>query len=67
MKHSEIYDKHQDRRSLGSKRKRTNENLDKVARKARVSFKNYVREIKDAELEDYYDDEEDSYADVVEK
>ena len=62
MKHSEIYDKHQDRR-VGTKKKRTNENLDPVARKARVSFKNYVREIRNAELEDYgYEDDE--YTDV---
>lgn len=62
MKHSEIYDKHQDRRT-GSKKKRANENLDPVVRKARVSFKNYVREIRNAELEEYgYED--DDYADV---
>lgn len=58
MKHSEIYDKHTDRRksTKSTKPKKTGEQ-DKWDRKARVSFKNYVRSIKDAERADFEDDE----------
>lgn len=59
MKHSEIYDKHQDRRKETKKKKAGDQ--DKWDRKARVSFKNYVREVRQADLEaelDELDDEQ---------
>lgn len=54
MKHSEIYDKHEDRRKKGSPKKKGEH--DKWDRKARVSFKNYVRSLRDTELENEADD-----------
>ncbi len=57
MKHSEIYDKHADRKNgKPKKRKPEGEHWD---RKARVSFKNYVRDLKHADLEEGLDDYED--------
>ena len=56
MKHDEIYDKHSDRRK-SAKPKKTSEQ-DKWDRKARVSFKNYVRSVRDDELAGELDDEE---------
>lgn len=54
MKHQEIYDKHSDQRK-GNGRKKFKEGVDKMARKARVSFKNYVRELEEELLEDDLD------------
>ena len=59
MKHSEIYDKHADRRKGGKSKKRVNENRDSWERHARVSFKNYVREVRQADLETDLDDIDD--------
>lgn len=56
MKHSEIYDKHADRRKGGKQKKRMNEGGDNWDRHARVSFKNFVREIRHADLEADLDD-----------
>lgn len=61
MKHFEVYDKHADRRKgVGKQKKKLNEH-DKWDRKARVSFKNYVKQLRDSELEnddgDYDSDE----------
>lgn len=47
MKHSEIYDKHADRRKIGGKPKKFKEGKDLEARQRRVSFKNYVRELEE--------------------
>jgi hypothetical protein len=55
MKHSEIYDKHADRRKGGSKPKKFKESKDLDARHRRASFKNYVRELEDELLEDDLD------------
>lgn len=54
MKHDEIYDKHDDRRKAPKKKKPKEH--DKWDRKARVSFKNYVRQLHDDDLEDEMDD-----------
>ncbi len=54
MKHSELYDKHADRKSAKPKKKPGE--TDKWDRKARVSFKNYVRDLRHADLEDDLDD-----------
>lgn len=59
MKHSEIYDKHADRKSTKSKKKK-HETGDKWDRHARVSFKNYVRDVRQAEAEADLDDEDDA-------
>lgn len=57
MKHSEIYDKHVDRRKPAGKQKKKNSDNDGWEnRKARVSFKNHIRNIRQAELEDDIDD-----------
>ena len=58
MKHSEIYDKHADRK-VASKPKKRKQESDQWDRKARVSFKNYVRNLKQADLEEDLDDYED--------
>ena len=58
MKHDEIYDKHSDRRKSVKAKKKTPEQ-DKWDRKARVSFKNYVRNVRDEELASELDDEDD--------
>lgn len=58
MKHTEIYDKHADRRSKKPKKKFTEAN-DRLARKQRVSFKNYVRELDEALLEEDLELEDD--------
>lgn len=54
MKHAEIYDKHEDRKNKGPKKK-FKESMDREARQRRVSFKNYVRELE----EDLLDQETD--------
>ena len=59
MKHSEIYDKHSDRRKSAKPKKRVNESRDNWDRHARVSFKNFVRELRQADLEADLDDYED--------
>lgn len=59
MKHTEIYDKHVDRRKAVKSKKKRGGDQDNWDRKARVSFKNYVRDIRQAELEDDLDDFED--------
>lgn len=59
MKHSDIYDKHADSRKNGKTKKKFNEGLDKIARKARASFKNYVRELEEGLLEDDLDAPDD--------
>lgn len=64
MKHSEIYDKHADRRQGKKSKKRVNES-DNWDRHARVSFKNYVRDLRQADLEAEFDDYEDD-ADLTE-
>jgi hypothetical protein len=51
MKHSEIYDKHTDRRKSDRKPNKLKEGKDFDARQRRVSFKNYVRELEDDLLE----------------
>lgn len=51
LRHGEIYDKHVDRRKSSKHKKKFNENYDREARKRRVSFKNYVREIEEHLLE----------------
>jgi hypothetical protein len=56
VKHSEIYDKHQDRRKENRAKKKKHTDSDKWDRKSRVSFKNYVRDIRQTELEDDADD-----------
>lgn len=44
----------------GPKRKKTNESADILARKRRVTFKNYIRELEEEELlNDDLEDEED--------
>lgn len=58
MKHTEIYDKHADRRSKKPKKK-VNEAADKLARRQRVSFKNYVRELEEELLEQDMELEDD--------
>lgn len=60
MKHSEIYDKHADRRQKGQKPKKKKGSGEWDDRHHRVSFKNYVRQIRDKELEDEddFDDEQ---------
>ena len=56
MKHDEIYDKHVDQRKKAKfKKKKTNESRDFEARKQRVSFKNYVRQVEEELLEDEED------------
>lgn len=62
MKHSEIYDKHADRKA--NKPKKRKQEGDQWDRKARVSFKNYVRTLKQADLEEDLDDYEDD-ADLI--
>jgi len=57
MKHSEIYDKHTDRRKGGGKPKKFKENKDFDARQRRVSFKNYVRELEEELLEQDLNDD----------
>jgi hypothetical protein len=62
MKHSEIYDKHADRRKSCGKPKKFKEGKDLDARQRRVSFKNYVRALEEELLEqdlntDYADDD----------
>lgn len=53
MKHSDIYDKHADNRKVDKpKRKKFVEGRDFEARKRRVSFKNYVRDLEEEFLED---------------
>lgn len=56
MKHSEIYDKHSDRRKGNGKLKKFKEGKDSDARRVRVSFKNYVRELEEELLEQDLDD-----------
>jgi len=57
MKHSEIYDKHSDRRQK-QKPKKKKSSGEWEDRHARVSFKNYVRNVRDRELEDEDEDDE---------
>lgn len=59
MKHSEIYDKHANRKDSVKPKKRKQEG-DNWDRKARVSFKNYVRSVKQADLEEDLDYEDDA-------
>lgn len=54
MKHAEIYDKHEDRKSKAPKKK-FKEGVDREARHRRVSFKNYVRELEEELLDDDLD------------
>lgn len=63
MKHSEIYDKHADRRSRGKTKKRVTEKNENWDRYARVSFKNYVRDVRISELEEDLDDYDYDYED----
>jgi len=46
----------------GPRRKKTNESEDDLARKRRVTFKNYIRELEEDLLEDDLDVEEDDVA-----
>jgi hypothetical protein len=56
MKHSEIYDKHVDnRKSNKAPKKKFKEGMDRDARRQRVSFKNYVRELGEELLDDDLD------------
>lgn len=57
MKHAEIYDKHADRKNKPPKKK-FKESVDRDARRRRVSFKNYVRELEEDFLEDDLDDDQ---------
>ena len=47
----------------GQRRKKTNESEDILARKRRVTFKNYIRELEEDLLEDDLDGELDAYSD----
>lgn len=58
MKHSEIYDKHQDRRKDVKAKKKKPGEQDRWDRKARVSFKNYVRQVRDNELAEELDEDD---------
>lgn len=57
MKHSEIYNKHEDHRKGGGKPKKKGEKTDRVDRLARTSFKRYVQSLKTADLEEDLDDD----------
>jgi len=53
VKHSEIYDKHDDRRKAARKpKKKGSDKSDRIDRLARVSFKKYVQNVRQAELEE---------------
>lgn len=57
MKHEEIYDKHVDNRKCAkAPKKKFKEGMDRDARRQRLSFKNYVRELEEEFLEDDLDD-----------
>lgn len=56
MKHAEIYDKHADQRKRTKHKKKKLGEHDEWDRRARTSFKNYVRDLRQAELEDELDD-----------
>ena len=57
MKHSEIYDKHADHRDRTGKFKKLKERKDQDARRSRVNFKNYVRELEEELLEQDLNDD----------
>jgi hypothetical protein len=60
MKHDEIYDKHSDHRKSAKTPKKKDKKGDPGERKSRVSFKNYVRQLRDDELANEDPDDLDS-------
>lgn len=60
MKNIELFDKHVDRRKAPKKKQRTFEKEDTAtSRAARVSFKNYIRELEESLLDDDLDETTD--------
>jgi uncharacterized protein (DUF1919 family) len=57
MKREEIYDKHADRRKNQHPKSKKRNQIDWEERRSRVSFKNYIRKIRDKELEEELEDE----------
>lgn len=60
MKRDEIYDKHADRRKSQHVKPKKRKQGDWEDRQSRVSFKNYIRQVRDKELEEDLDDDLDA-------